>query len=122
MPQVRLEATNHHRVELTRPHWDAAREALRIKDFKQAGEGIRVAIVRGRRQEEPVLEALSEPAHGARELAVDCVARPAGRRGMMRLVEDKESSRTEIAQHVPQTTDVSLVGHQRMRDDEARTG
>jgi hypothetical protein len=37
MPQVRLEATNHHRVELTRPHWDAAREALRIKDFKQTG-------------------------------------------------------------------------------------
>ena len=48
MAQVRLEPTNHHRVELTRPHWDAAREALRIKDFKQTGEGIRVAIVRGR--------------------------------------------------------------------------
>jgi hypothetical protein len=75
-------------LELTRPHWDAAREALRIKDFKQTGEGIRVAIVRGRQQEEPVLEALSEPAHCARELAVDCVARPAGRRGMMRIVED----------------------------------
>jgi hypothetical protein len=41
---------------------------------------------------------------------------------MMRLVEDKESSRTEIPQHVPQTTDVSLVGHERMRDDKARTG
>src|SRR3984893_3667174 len=94
----------------------------RIKDFKQTEEGIRVAMVRGRRQEEPVFEALSEPTHCARELAVDCVARPAGRCGMMRLVEDKESSRTEIAQHVPQTTDVSLVGHERMRDDKARTG
>src|SRR5258707_15034204 len=83
MPQVRLKPTNHHRVELTRPHWDAAREALWIKDFKQTGKGIRMPIVRGRRQEEPVLEALSEPAHCARELAVDCVARPAGRRGMM---------------------------------------
>src|ERR1700678_249995 len=40
---------------------------------------------------------------------------------MMRLIQDKESARTEIAEQVPKTAAVGLIGHQRVRDDEART-
>src|ERR1700730_12941904 len=39
---------------------------------------------------------------------------------MVRLVQDKQSSRPEIAEQVPKTADVGLVGHQGVRDDEAR--
>src|SRR4030081_3907781 len=39
----------------------------------------------------------------------------------MRLIQDEECSRPEIAEQVPKTADVGLVGHQRMRDDEPRT-
>jgi hypothetical protein len=40
---------------------------------------------------------------------------------MVCLVQDEESPRPEIAEQVPKTTDIGFVGHQRMRDDEART-
>ena len=39
-------------------------------------------------KEQTVLETLSKPAHRAGKLAVDRIARPAGRRRMMRLVQD----------------------------------
>ena len=73
IPEVGFETPNHHRIEFAGPHWDAACETLRVEDFKQAGEGVGVAVVRRRRQEEPVLKTLGKPTHRAGELAVNRV-------------------------------------------------
>ena len=100
MAQVRLQAPDHHWVEVTGLDRHAACETLRIKDFKQRRERVRVAVVWGRGQEEPVLEALGEPPDRAGELAVDRVARPAGRRGVMRLIENQQRARPEISEEV----------------------
>ncbi len=69
-----------------------------------------------------MLEALGKLADRPRELAGDRVARAAGRRRMMRLVEDEQRARAELAEHVAQAGDIGLVGQQAVRDDEARAG
>ena len=69
---------------------DAAREALRVKHLEQAGERVGVAVVRRRGQEQPVLEAIGQIAHGPGELAVHRIACAAGRGGVVRLVQDEQ--------------------------------
>ena len=68
------------------------------------------------------LEAPCEIADGNRELAVDCIPRTARRGGVAGLVEDQHRARAEVAEQFAQTRDIGLVGHQRMRDEEARSG
>ena len=101
---------------------DAAREALRVEHLEQRREAVGVAVVRRGGQEQAVLEALGQLADRPGELARDRIARAAGRRRMMRLVEDEQRARAEIAEHVAQPRDVVLVGQQAVRDDEARAG
>jgi hypothetical protein len=69
-----------------------------------------------------VLEAPCEIADGNSELAVDCIPRTACRGGVVGLVEDQHRARAEVAEQFAQTRDIGLVGHQRMRDEEARSG
>ncbi len=91
--QVVLEPADHHRLELLRAlHRHAAAEALRVEDLEQRREAVRVAVVRRGRQEQPVLEARRQVAHGPRELRVDGVARAAGRGRVVRLVEDEQAA------------------------------
>ena len=81
---------------------DAAGEALRVEHLEQRREAVGVAVVRRGGQEQAVLETRGQLAHRPRELAGDRVARAAGRRGVVRLVEDEQRARAEIAEHVAQ--------------------
>ena len=78
--------------------------------------------MRRRGEEQAVLEALGQLAHCPRELARDRVARAAGRRGVVRFVEDEQRARAELAEHVAQARHIVLVGQQAVGDDEARAG
>ena len=96
--QIGLEPADHDRLEVFRAHLDAAREPLRIEHFEQRREAVGVAVVRRGGEEQAMLEALREIAHGARELAGDGVARTAGWRRMVRLVEDEQRAGAELAE------------------------
>jgi len=78
--------------------------------------------MRGRGQEQPVLETVHQATNGLRELAVDCITRAAGWCGVMRPVEDQQRAWPERTEKVPQPGDISLIGQQVVRDDEARAG
>ncbi len=69
-----------------------------------------------------MLEAFSEPADCLGELAVDRIAGAARRRGMVRLVENQHRTRPEVPEQVAQAADVGLVRHQRVRNEEPRSG
>jgi hypothetical protein len=56
-----------------------------------------VAVVRRRSQEQPVLEPIGEVSDRLGELAVDCIARAARRRRVMRLIEDQQRARPKYA-------------------------
>ena len=120
--QIGLQPANHDRLEVLRARLDAAREALRIEHLEQRREAVGMAVVRRGGQEQAVLEALGQLAYRPRELAGDRVARPAGRRGVVRLVEDEQRARAKLAEHVAQARHVVLFGEQAVRDDEARAG
>ena len=80
LADVLLEPAHHDVLErLLAAHLDAAREAVGVEQLEQRGEAVRVAVVRRGREEQAVLEAAGEIAHGARELGLDAVA-PAARR------------------------------------------
>ncbi len=68
-----------------------------------------MAVVRRSGQKEPMLETIGEPPNRAGELAVNGVARPARRRRVMRLVEDEQRARSEVAEKVAQAADIGLV-------------
>ena len=69
-----------------------------------------------------MLESVREAADRPRELTVDRIARAAGRRRVMSLVENQQRSGAEVLQQVAQAADVGFVRHQRMGDEEARSG
>ena len=60
--QVAFEAADHDRFEVCGPHRDPAREALRIEQFEQGGEAVRVAVMRCRREEQPMFEPVGQVA------------------------------------------------------------
>ena len=105
-PKIALEAADHHRLEVLRPHLDAAREPLRVEHFQQRRKAVGVAVVRRRGEEQTMLEPLGKLAHGLRELTRDRVAGAARRRRVMRLVEDQQRARPEFAEDVAQAGDV----------------
>lgn len=119
LAQVRLQATDHHGVEFLRLHRDAAREALRVEHLEQRGKAVGVAVVGRGRQEQAVLEASGEVAHGLGELTVDRIALAACGCGVVRLVDDQERTGAELAEHVAETGSVDLVGEQTVGDEEA---
>ena len=76
---------------------DAADEPQVVDDLKQRGERLRVAVVRRRGEEEPVLEVRGEPADQLGLLGVDGV--PLLRRGgrdVVRLIEDEQVERAAV--------------------------
>src|SRR5205823_6834 len=77
-----------------------------------------VAIVRGCREEEPVLEADAEVADRASELCLDAVAAAAGRRCVVRLVEDQEASGKQGAQPLAHRVRIRGVDQEVVRDEE----
>ena len=120
--QVGLQPPHHDRLEILRPHYDAAGEPLRVQHLQQCRAAIRVPVVRGGRQEQPMLEAVRELAGGPAELARDGVANARRRGGVVRLVEDEKRPSPEFAEHISQPAGVGLVRQQAMRDDEPRSG
>ena len=78
--------------------------------------------MRGGGEEQAVLEAARQIVDRAGQLAGDRVARAAGRRGVMGLVENEQRARAEVAENVAQPGDVGLVGQQAVGDEEARAG
>ena len=119
LADVFLKPTDHHILERLLPaHFHSARETVGIEQLQQSREAVRVAIVRRRRQEEPVFEASGKVAHRARELRLDAVAAAAGRRGVMRFVDDQEAPRQEWPQPLAQGIRIGRIDEQIMRDEE----
>ena len=83
---------------------------------------MRPPIVRGRRQEQLVLEAGGEVANGPGQLRVDGVLRAAGRRRIVRLVQDEQGAPLKLPEPVSQRTGVGLVSNEGLGDDEAAVG
>jgi hypothetical protein len=90
LAEVALEAADHDLVEQAGVGGHAAAEAVGVEDLEQRGEGVGVAVVRGGREEQAVLEALGELADGAGEVRVDGVAGARGGGGVVGLVEDQQ--------------------------------
>ena len=87
---------------------DAAGEPLVVDDLQQRGERLRVAVVRRRGQEQPVLEVRGEPADQLGLLGVDRVPLPRrGRGDVVRLVEDQQVERTAVVCSSPSVTSCS---------------
>ena len=100
-PKVFLEPADHHGVEdFLGPDGDAPAEALRVEDFEQCGEAIRVPVVRGGRKEEPVLEPACQVADGPSDLRIDGILRTARRGSVVGLVEDEQRPGPEVADPV----------------------
>jgi hypothetical protein len=78
-----------------------------------------VAVVRGRRKKEPVLEEFGERTYRHGKLAVGGIRDAAGRGGVMRLVEDEHGAGAERTQHLGDTVRIGLVREQVVGDDEA---
>jgi len=47
LTQVILEAAYHHVIQVALDDLDTSAEALRIQQFEQSGEAVRMAVVRG---------------------------------------------------------------------------
>ena len=97
----------------------AAREAIRVEQLEERREAVRVAVVRRGREEQPVLEAAGEVAHGARELRLDAVAPAARWRRVVRLVEDEQAARQQRPEPLAHRVGVGRVDQQVVRDQEA---
>ena len=120
LADVLLEPPHHHVLErLLAPHLDAAREAVGVEQLEQGGEAVRVAVVRRGREEEAMLEAAGEVAHGAGELRLDAVAPAARGRGVVRLVEDQQAPGQHRPEPLPHRVGVGRVDQQVVRDQEA---
>ena len=88
-PDVLLEPAHHHVFEgLLAAHLNTPGETVGVEKLEERGKAVRVAVVRGRGKEQAVLEAASQIAHRPGQLGFDAVAPAAGRRGVMRFVED----------------------------------
>lgn len=100
--QVAFEPAHHHPVALLRPHRHAAVEALRVEQFEQGREAVRVAVVRGGGKEEAILEARRHVANHLGDARVDRVAAGGGRRGHVGLVENQEAFASPFAEVLQQ--------------------
>ncbi len=120
LTQVPLEPADHHRVEIL-PALDrgAAGEAGGIEDLEQGAEAVRVAVVRGGAQKEPVIEARGQVPDGPGGVRVGGIlARRSGGRDVG-LVEDEQALAGAVAEAVDQGVAVFGAAQERVRDDEA---
>src|SRR5690606_16823677 len=95
-------------------------EALAIEQRQQGGEAVRVAVVRGGGQEQPVIEQRRELADHARGVGGDGVLAARGRRGGVGLVEDEQRAAPPLLEQLVQRLLVLGAAQRLVRDDEAR--
>ncbi len=119
---VVLEPADHDLVELAGAHRHAAAEPLRVEKLEQGREAVRMAVMRRRREEQTVLKAGCDIAHGPGDLRVDGIARPACRSRVVGLVNDEHGARPEVAEPVTKARGVGLVDQKPVRDQEAGVG
>ena len=100
----------------------SAAEFLRVEHLQERREAVRAPIVRGRRQEQLVLEAGGEIANRPCQLRVDRVPRAAGGRRIVRLVQDEQGAPLKLSEPVTQRTGVGLASDEGLGDDEAAVG
>ena len=93
-----------------------------VEQFEQRGEAVRVAVVRRRGEEQPVLEVAAQVADGPCELRLDAVAAAARRRGVMRFVQDQQASGQRPPQPFPHRVGVGGVAQQTVGNEEAASG
>lgn len=99
--EIGFQATHHDGFEIARPHLHPPGEPLWVEHLEQRREGIGMAVVRGGREKEAMLEAGCQRAHRLGKLAVDGVACAVGWRGMVGLIKDQQRARTELTEQVP---------------------
>ena len=123
LANVLLDAPHHHVFERApSPDRHPPGEAVRVEQLQQGGEAVGVAVVGGRGEEQPVLEAPSEVADRAGELRLDAVA-PAARRGrVVGLVEDQEAPRLHLAEPFAHGVRPGRVDEEVVRHEEAAVG
>ena len=122
MSEVRLQTPYHHWIQVTGPYWHPPSEPLRVQDLEKARERIGVAIVRCRRQKQPMLEAASQLAYGSGEVAVDRIALRARRGCVMSFVQDQHGLSAELTERVAQPRRVGRIRQQCVRQDKQGTG
>jgi hypothetical protein len=79
-----------------------AREAVVVEQFEERGEGLQVAVVRGRGEEEAVLAVRGQQLHSPGALRVDRVLSRSGRRARVYLVHDQQVEGAGIFRHLGQ--------------------
>ena len=74
---VAFEPADHNVIKVRLGDGDALNKALGVEDVEKCGEAVRMAVVRGGAEEEPVLEALGKIADGTGDPGIDGVFRGA---------------------------------------------
>ena len=120
LPDVFLQPPDHHLVQRALPaDLHAPREPVRVQQFQQGREAVRMAVVRRRRQEEPMLETRGQVPDGPGELRFDPVAAARSGRRVMRLVQDQQAAGQQRAQPFAHRVRVVRVDQEVVRDQEA---
>lgn len=88
--QVALEPAHHHRRPVPLGRWHALGEAVGVEDLEQGLKGLRVAVVGGGGEEQPVLEVWRQAAHGACAQRVLGVTADGRRGDLVGLVDDEQ--------------------------------
>jgi len=114
--EVLPEPADHDRLKLLGLDVDAAGEALRVEDFEECRKGVRMAVVRRRRQEQTMLQQRRDLAHGPGELTFDSPNRARGGPCVVRLIENEQRAGAEGRKEVTKPAHVGLVGEHTMRD------
>src|SRR5262249_54798672 len=86
--KLALEAADHDRGELVAVRHDPTGEPLVVQHLQQGGEALRIAVVRGRREEEAVLEVGRDSLDRPRAVRIDGVLASSGRSYVLGLVDD----------------------------------
>src|SRR5205823_4291297 len=114
-----LQPANHDGIEQVLPlDRHAATEPERVEDFQQCREAIGVPVVRGGGKKEPMLEAWRQVTSRTSELGVDRILRTARRRDVVRLVQNQQRARPELAKPVAQWGGVRFINQESIRDEE----
>ena len=104
--QLRFQPPDHHRAQLGPVGRGAAREALVVEQLQQGLEALRVAVVRGGREEQPVLAVGGQGADGLGAQRVGGVLALPGGCHVVRLVHDQQVDLARVAdlaaQHLAQ--------------------
>ena len=123
LAQLALQAPDHHRFELLGTgDGHAAGESLRIEDFQERREAVRVAVVRGGREEQAMLELRRHLAHDMGDVGIDRILRR--RRGCrrVRLVHDEQALGRALIQMAQERLAILGPAQRLVRNDEARKG